>query len=498
MDGPGRVGYTESVTKGSARPSAEDTEKMKLTIFGAAREVTGSCYLVEAEGTRFLVDCGMFQGGREAEPKNRRFPAFDPEGIDFVIVTHAHIDHSGLLPRLVNLGFRGPVYCTEATADLLGVLLPDAAHIAEKEAEWRNYDRRKKRGALKGETAPLYTVEQAKTSLHRLKRRDYGSLFEPHEGVRVCFRDAGHILGSSIVELWLTERGRETKLVFSGDLGMPSRPLMNDPTPIARADYLFVESTYGNRLHKTLEATIDELAFAVNDTVQRKKGNVIIPAFAVGRTQEIIYLLLDLIRRGRISGSLAIFVDSPMASAATEITLHHSHLLDEETRKLLDWGRQNNGDALPYIRFTESPDDSMALNSIRQGAVIISASGMCNAGRIKHHLKNNLPRKECSVIIAGFQAQGTLGRHLVDRAPYVRIFGEPVPVRASIYTLGGLSAHADRDALLGWLGRFEKAPRHTYVVHGEADTALGFAETIKEQLGWRVETPENGQTFDLA
>jgi metallo-beta-lactamase family protein len=469
---------------------------MKLTVLGAAREVTGSCYLVESDGLRFIVDCGMFQGGREAEPKNRRFPGFDPEGIDFVLLTHAHIDHSGLLPRLVNLGFRGPVHCTEATADLLGVLLPDAAHIAEKEAEWRNYDRRRKRGALKGETAPLYTVEQAKTSLHRLRRHDYDRSFEPHDGVRACFRDAGHILGSSIVEVWLKRRGKETKLVFSGDLGMPARPLMNDPAPIAEADYLFVESTYGDRLHKTLAATVEELVFAVNDTVQRKRGNVIIPAFAVGRTQEIIYLLLDLIRQGRIPGSLAIFVDSPMASAATEITLRHSRLLDEETRKLLEWGRRN-GNELPYIRFTESPDDSMAINAIRQGAVIVSASGMCDAGRIKHHLKNNLPRKECSVIIAGFQAQGTLGRRLVDRAPYVRIFGEPVPVRASIHTLGGLSAHADRDALLDWLGRFRTPPRRTYVVHGEAETALGFAATIRERFGWRVETPENGQAFEL-
>jgi metallo-beta-lactamase family protein len=438
----------------------------------------------------------MFQGGREAEQKNRRFPGFDPEKIDFVVVTHAHIDHSGLLPRLVNLGFRGPVYCTDATADLLGVLLPDSAHIAEKEAEWRNYDKHRRRGELKGEMAPLYTVEQAKRCLKRLKPRDYGHPFEPHAGVRVCFRDAGHILGSSIVEVWLDERGRETKLVFSGDLGMPDRPLMNDPTPIAQADYLLVESTYGDRLHKTLAETVEELVFAVNDTILRKKGNVVIPSFAVGRTQEIVYLLLDLIRQGRITCAPAIFVDSPMAEAATEITLRHADLLDAESRALLDWGRRN-GDELPYIRFTESPDDSMAINSIRQGAIIISASGMCDAGRIKHHLKNNLPRPECTVIIAGFQAQGTLGRRLVDRAPYVRLFGEPVPVRAGIYTLGGLSAHADRDALLDWLARFEQPPRRTFVVHGEAETAAGFAATVRARFGWRVEVPANGDAYPL-
>ena len=469
---------------------------MRLTVLGAAGEVTGSCYLVEAEGLRFIVDCGMFQGGREAEAKNRRFPAFNPESLDFVILTHAHIDHSGLLPRLVALGFRGPVYCTEATADLLGVLLPDAAHIAEKEAEWRNLDRRRKQGRWRGDAAPLYTVEQAKSSLRKLKRRSYDQAFEPHKRVRARFRDAGHILGSSIVELWLHTPGREVKLVFSGDLGMANRPLLNDPTPIAEADYLVVESTYGDRLHKSLAETIDELAFALNETLLRKKGNVIIPAFAVGRTQEIIYLLLDLIRQGRIPESLAIFVDSPMASAATEITLQHSELLDQETRELLRWGREQ-GTELPYVRFTESPEDSMAINSIRQGAVVLSASGMCDAGRIKHHLKNNLPRAECAIVIAGFQAQGTLGRRLVDGARWVRIFGEDVPVRASIHTLGGLSAHADRDALLAWLGGFTQGPRHTWVVHGEASTAAGFAGLIRNRLGWPVSVPAPGESYPL-
>lgn len=469
---------------------------MQLTFLGAAREVTGSCYLVETQRRRFIVDCGMYQGGREAEAKNRRFPGFDPEGVDFVLLTHAHIDHSGLLPRLINLGFRGPVYCTPATADLLGVLLPDAAHIAEKEAEWRNYATRKKRGALKGEVAPLYTVEQARAALKRLRGVNYDQPVHPHDRVRVCFRDAGHILGSSSVEVWVEEKGKTTKLVFSGDLGMPGRPLMNDPTLIAEADALLVESTYGNRLHKTLSETVDELAFAVNDTLNRKKGNVIIPAFAVGRTQEIIYLLEDLIRQGRIPASPAIFVDSPMATAATAITMKHSHLLDEDSRQLMQW-QQHNGKQRPYVRFTEDAEDSMALNTIRQGAIIISASGMCDAGRIKHHLKYNLPRKECTVIIAGFQAQGTLGRRLVDKATRVRIFQEEIPVRADIYTLGGLSAHADRDALLGWLAGFRAPPRQTFVIHGEAETAAGFSQLVRERFGWTVETPENGASYSL-
>ncbi len=469
---------------------------MKLTFHGASREVTGSCFLVETEGLRFLVDCGMFQGGKAADLRNRQFPRFDPESIDFVLLTHAHIDHSGLLPRLVILGFRGPVYCTRATADLLGVLLPDSGFIQEKEAEWANYDKRKKRGALKTETAPLYTVAQAKETLRRLKTVRYGETVTPDERVRVIYRDAGHILGSAILEVWVEEAGKRTKLVFSGDLGMPGRPVVNDPTPVGEADYLVVESTYGNRLHKTLEATVEELVHAVNDTLERKRGNVVIPAFAVGRTQEIIYLLTDLIRQGRIPGRTAIFVDSPMARAATEITLRHEKTLDEESRELLDWTR-GNGDNGPYIRFTESVEDSMALNKITEGAIIISASGMCDAGRVKHHLKFNLPRKECTVIIAGFQAAGTLGRKLVDRMRTVRIFRETITVRADIYTLGGLSAHADRDALDAWLAHFARPPRKTFVVHGEEDTAVGYGEHLQEELGWAAEVPVEGASYEL-
>ena len=468
---------------------------MKLTFHGASRQVTGSCFLVESEKLRFIVDCGMFQGGRAADELNRRFPGFDPEAIDFVLLTHAHIDHSGLLPRLAALGFRGPVHCTRATADLLGVLLPDSAYIQEKEAEWANYAKRKTRKQHKNELAPLYTVTQAKEVLKRLRGVGYDKEVQPHPRVRVRFRDAGHILGSAILEVWVEEGGVTRKLVFSGDLGMPGRPILNDPTSIDEADVLLVESTYGNRLHKSLPETVDELSDAVNDTLTRKKGNVIIPAFAVGRTQDLLYLLMDLVRQGRLPRNLAIFVDSPMASAATEITLRHSELMDPESRDLLQWFR-TSPDA-PYLRVTEDVEDSMALNKIRQGAIIISASGMCDAGRIKHHLKFNLPRTECSVIIAGFQAEGTLGRRLVDGAKTVRIFREVIPVRADLYTLGGLSAHADRDALVDWLSRFRKPPARTFVVHGEAETALGFAELIKEGLGWKVDVPEIGASYSL-
>lgn len=468
---------------------------MNLTFLGASRQVTGSCFLVESGKLRFLVDCGMFQGGRVADELNRHFPRFDPEDIDFVLLTHAHIDHSGLLPRLCALGYKGPIHCTKATADLLGVLLPDSAFIQEKEAEWANYDSRKRRQRRKSELAPLYTVTQAREALKRLKGVGYDREIQPHPRVRARFRDAGHILGSSIIEVWVEEGGKTRKLVFSGDLGMPGRPILNDPAPIEEADVLLVESTYGNRLHKSLAETVDELAQAVNDTITRKKGNVIIPAFAVGRTQDLLYLLMDLVRQGRLPRNLAVFVDSPMAKSATEITLRHGELMDPESKDLLAWFR-TSPDA-PYLRVTEDAEDSMALNKIRQGAIIISASGMCDAGRIKHHLKFNLPRPECSVIIAGFQAEGTLGRRLVDGAKTVRIFRELVPVRADLYTLGGLSAHADRDALVAWLSRFRKPPGRTFVVHGEAETALGFSELIREGMGWKVEVPEMGTEYVL-
>ena len=468
---------------------------MKLTFHGASREVTGSCYMLESEGLRFIVDCGMFQGGKTADAANRQFPGFDPESVDFALLTHAHIDHSGLLPRLTALGFRGEVHCTRATRDLLEVMLPDSAYIQEKEAEWANYAKHKTRKARHTELAPLYTVTQAREALKRLRAVAYDTEIQPHPRVRVRFRDAGHILGSAILEVWVQEGRKEKKLVFSGDLGMPARPIVNDPTPVEHADVLLVESTYGDRLHKGMAETEAELVHAVYDTLQRKKGNVVIPAFAVGRTQELLYLLMDLVRRERLPKNLSIFVDSPMAQAATEITLRNRAVLDAETRELLDWFR-TSPDA-PYLRMTEDVEESMTLNKIRSGAIIISASGMCDAGRIKHHLKFNLPRQECSVIIAGFQAEGTLGRRLVDGARTVRLFRETVPVRADLYTLGGLSAHADRDALVKWLSQFKKPPGQTFVVHGEAETAQGFGKLIHEGMGWSVEVPVRGASYQI-
>lgn len=457
---------------------------MQLTFLGAAGEVTGSCYLIEANNLRFLVDCGMFQGGREADGKNRTAFDLDPETIDFVLLTHAHIDHSGLLPRLSVWGFKGPVYTTSATIDLLHVMLKDSAHIQEKEAEWRNKKRRGSRrrpiSALQ-EYAPLYTVAQAESFLKQLHKTEYDIELSPHPSVRCIFRDAGHILGSAIIEVWLNNGSQTKKIVFSGDLGQPGHPIVRDPTPIRHADILLVESTYGNRLHRNMPDTLDELVFAINNTLVKKGGNVIIPAFTVGRTQDLLFLLIDLYRAGRL-GEMDIYVDSPMALAATDITLQHLALLDKETLDAIQW--MNRDHKKPRIHFIQDVEESMHLNTIRHGAIIISASGMCDAGRIKYHLKYNLGCSECSIVITGFQAARTLGRRLVDGAKIVKIFGEDIPVRAEIFTIGGLSAHADQAALLDWLRHFTKTPEKTFIVHGELTSATALQSAIKERLNW--------------
>jgi metallo-beta-lactamase family protein len=467
---------------------------MRIHFIGAAQEVTGSCFLVEGEGVRFLVDCGMHQGGRQARERNFQAWPFRPRDIDFVLLTHAHIDHSGLLPRLCALGFGGPVYTTSATAALLEVMLLDSAFIQESDrtrAQRQGEHGRRRSGAP---ADVLYTVAQAEACLEQVQGVGYDLDLQPHPSVRCRFRDAGHILGSAIVEVWFGEAGGARKLVFSGDLGQPGRPIVRDPTPIQEADVLLVESTYGNRLHRPLQQTIDELAFVVEDTLRRRQGNIVIPAFALGRTQELLFLLADLRRQGRLP-QMQVFVDSPMADKVTSITVRHPEFLDEETREMLSLRR-----SLPEgltLRFTKSVEGSMALNQIRAGAIIVAASGMCDAGRIKHHLRHNLGRPECAIVIIGFQAEGTLGRRLVDGEKRVRLLGEEQMVRASIHTIGGLSAHADRDALLAWLGHFTAPPGRTFVVHGEAATACEFANTIAARFGWNVEAPAAGSRFDL-
>lgn len=466
---------------------------MKLSFLGAAREVTGSCFLVETADTRFLVDCGMIQGGREAEARNRRPFAFDPARIDFVLLTHAHIDHSGLLPKLVRSGFKGPIHTTGATAELLEVMLPDSAHIQETDALRAARHARGKRPA-----PPIYTREDAQECLRQVRPVGYDREFAPCSQVKCRFRDAGHILGSAIIEISVAEHGRTTRLVFSGDLGHPGRPILRDPTPIQEADILVMESTYGDRLHQDQQATEEEMIAIVQQTLSERGGNVIMPAFAVGRTQQVLYHLHRFVCEGRLRRP-QIFVDSPMATEVTRITRRHLELFDEEARRLTGW--HERGADIPYLHFTASVEESMALNQIRSGAIIISASGMCDAGRIRHHLRHNLPRRECSVLISGFQAQGTLGRRLVDGAKRVRLFGEDIPVHAGIHSIEGLSAHADQAALLNWARHFSRPPARTFVVHGEPQAAQALAERLQHTLGWRAAIPEHGEAVhwpDLA
>lgn len=460
---------------------------VSLTLLGGAREVTGSCILVQSDGCRFLVDCGMFQGGGESDRKNARRLPVPPRSIDFVLETHAHIDHSGLLPKLVRDGFRGAVHCTAATADLLKVMLPDSGHIQEREADWENRKRQRK---AKRQVVPLYTEADGRAVSERLRPVAYGVPVEPAPGISVTFLDAGHILGSAIVVVTLTDGGRPRRLVFSGDLGHRGLPIVRDPATVRGADAVVIESTYGNRTHKGMAETVEEFVHAVNDTLRRKGGNVIIPAFAVGRAQDILYLLADLTRQGRVEG-ITVYLDSPLAVEATRITLAHPECFDQETRALYAWWREHP-DALKVVPVHRA-EESMALNSVRGGAVIMAGSGMCTAGRIKHHLKHNLWRKECSVVIVGFQAQGTLGRKIVDGARRVKVFGEDIAVAADVYTIGGLSAHADREDLLAWAGRFESPPATVLVAHGEESVSLEFAGTLRSRLGWDAEVPFPGK-----
>lgn len=469
---------------------------MEITFHGAAGEVTGSCVRIRTQHGAFLVDCGIFQGGADAARKNLSALDFDLREIDFVLLTHAHLDHSGLLPRLVSLGFRGKIFATHATVDLLGVMLLDSAHIMEREAEWLN---RRKRGSniRRGyEIAPLYTVEQARRSLGYLHGVDYEQLLTPGSGVRCRFRDAGHILGSAILDIEIeVGAGAPRRLVFSGDLGQPMRPVLRDPVYVETADVLCVESTYGNRAHRPMADTETELVQILRHALEQRGGNVIIPAFAVGRTQELLFVLADLVRQGR-APDLHVVVDSPMASAVTALTLKHEALWDDETREMLAWVRAHP--ARIRIDFVESVEESIALNSQKSGLVIISASGMCEAGRIKHHLRYNVGRPECSVVICGFQAAGTLGRRLVDGARTITLFGERVPVRAEIHTIGGLSAHADQPALLDWLSHFRGAPQRSFVVHGERTAAEALVDAIAQRFAWpAVSIPVAGQVYRL-
>lgn len=469
---------------------------MKIQFLGAAGEVTGSRHSVEVllsgKTRHFLVDYGMFQGGHEAINKNLEPLPFLPQELDFIVLTHAHIDHSGLLPRLCAQGFNGPIYCTKATFELLNILLPDSAYLQKGDVD--RAERKRKAGKWRGDMpVALYSREEVDVALTQFEVVEYGQAIELMPGIHLEFHNAGHILGSAIAVLDIEEDQQPKKrCVFTGDIGMKGKVLMPDPDLIAQADVLVVESTYGDRLHRSLEETEKEFIDVIASTL-KAHGNIVIPAFAVGRTQEILFLLINLVKRGLLP-HLSIWVDSPMATSATHLTQHYFSQLDKQSQQTFSWFK-DNPEAV-NLRFIADVEESKALNRIKGGAIIISASGMCDAGRIVHHLINNLPHAQNAIVITGFQAYGSLGRRLVDKATKVRLFGEEVAVRASIHTIGGLSAHADQAGLLDWLRGFQKAPKTVFVVHGEPESSSVFAACIREELGWgQVIIPERLHTY---
>ena len=469
---------------------------MKIQFLGAAGEVTGSRHSVEffhsGRAHHFLVDYGLFQGGREASNKNLEPFPLPPKNLEFIVLTHAHIDHSGLLPRLCAQGFNGPIYCTKASYELLKILLPDSAYLQKADVD--RAERKQKLGKWRGEMPiALYTREEVEMCLTQFEVLDYEQVAEPAPGVHLSFRNAGHILGSAIAVLDIEEDSLQKKrCVFTGDIGMKGKVLMPDPDLIPQADVLVIESTYGDRQHRSLEDTEKELIEVITATLN-SHGNIVIPAFAVGRTQEILFLLINLVKRGLLP-HLSIWVDSPMATAATHLTQHYFSELDEQSQHTFSWFKEHP-EAID-LRFIADVEESKALNRIKGGAIIISASGMCDAGRIVHHLLNNLPHAQSAVVITGFQAYGSLGRRLVDKAKTVRLFGEEIPVRASIHTIGGLSAHADQAGLLDWLRGFKQAPEMVFVVHGEPESSSVFAARIRVELDWKqVIIPERLHTY---
>ncbi|MGE5155148.1 MAG: MBL fold metallo-hydrolase RNA specificity domain-containing protein [Bdellovibrio bacteriovorus] len=459
---------------------------MEVEFYGAASGVTGSCHILRVAGHQVLLDCGLIQGSREEEARNAGPFPFDPAAIDAVILSHAHLDHSGRLPLLVRQGFRGPIYTQEATRDLCEVLWQDAAGLAERDAE---YQSRRSGGR---QVAPLYTRRDAARAWERLVGLPYREQRELLPGVRLRLRDAGHILGSALVELELTEEGSTRRLVYSGDIGQYDTPILHDPATIAEADLVLMESTYGDRLHRGREATIQEIGEIIA-AARHDQGNLLIPAFAIGRSQELLYLFGQHYADWGLD-RWQIFLDSPMAIEATRIYWDHPHLYDAEATKLRR--RLQEMPRIQNLRLTRSVEESQAINRLRSGAIIIAGSGMCDGGRIVHHLKQNLGRRGCHVLIVGFQAQGTLGRRLVNGEQTVRIHGEDHRVQAQVHTVGGLSAHADQTDLLRWLGGFQGSPA-VCLVHGETETKRVFQAKLREARGIAAVIPAPGDRLDL-
>ncbi|WP_369958936.1 MBL fold metallo-hydrolase RNA specificity domain-containing protein [Pseudomonas benzenivorans] len=464
-----------------------------LSFLGAIRQVTGSCYLIESrDGVRVLLECGMHQGRRQEEDSNRAPFPFEPAGLDAVIISHAHLDHSGLLPRLVAAGYRGPIFATQPCCELMELMLLDSAHIQEKDAEWESTWRMRQG---KPPVKPLYTTKDTEKALALRHPLPYGKPHEVAKGVRVTYHDAGHILGSAIVELEVQDQQLTRRLVFSGDLGNSCSPLMCDPATLDRADLVLLESTYGDRDHRNNSETLDELA-AILQQAHQDGGNVLIPSFAVGRTQDLLYYLGRFYQEGRLPQQV-VFLDSPMAIRANAIyaryhtqfdRAHQAEIEARHVRRAEDW--------LPILRCTPTPDESMAINRIKSGAIIIAGSGMCNGGRIVHHFKHNLWRSDCHLVFPGFQARGTLGRAIVDGATTAKVLHQRIAVKAQVHTLGGFSAHAGQSQLLDWISHFSQRPE-LYLVHGELEKMQALQQALHERLQWAAHIPEPGQQVAL-
>ncbi|MEW6662461.1 MAG: MBL fold metallo-hydrolase RNA specificity domain-containing protein [Bacillota bacterium] len=463
---------------------------MRLIFHGAAGTVTGACFLLETQGGKILVDCGLFQGDKETKERNYGPFPFEPGEIKALLLSHAHIDHSGLIPKLIKHGFQGPVYTTPATMELCEVMLADSGYIQEMEVERKN---RKLSRAGKPLLEPIYTADDARAGMRQFRAVDYDRLFEVLPGVEARFTEAGHILGSAAVEI--AASGKEKfRLVFSGDLGGWDRPIVRDPQTPEAPDWLILESTYGNRLRENDEGQLERLGQVINDTF-RRGGNVIIPAFAVERTQSLLFGLHQLVQK-KVINPARIFVDSPLAIAATKIFCQHPGIFDEKTARFTE-ETGNCPFFIPGMVMTQKAEESMAINKVRSGAIIISASGMCEAGRIKHHLKHNIWRPECSIVFVGYQARGTLGRQIVDGNPIVRIHGEEVKVKAQIHSLEGFSAHADQQDLVRWIDSFPRKPSRVFLVHGEEEALDTLSNIVQNRFGISVEIPALNSAYEL-
>ncbi|MEN8800798.1 MAG: MBL fold metallo-hydrolase [Thiogranum sp.] len=462
---------------------------MHIEFYGATSGITGSCHILRANGHLVLLDCGLLQGRREVEAKNREPFPFSPDEISAVVLSHGHIDHSGRLPLLVKQGYRGPIHAHNATGDLCEILLEDSASLQERDAQYENKWRKRKK---KPPIEPLYSIEDARKALAKFVGMRYREKKEILPGISIRFQDAGHIMGSCSVEVWLNENGVQRKIVFSGDLGQYDTPILNDPAVIREADHVLIESTYGNRRHRDRQMTVDEIGEIIS-TASHQHGNLLIPAFAVGRSQEILYFLGKYYDEWGLD-RWEVFLDSPMAIKASKVYWDYPHLYDEEATRL----RRDVDEMPPFkaLHLTTSVQESMAINNIKSGAIIIAGSGMCTGGRIVHHLKRNIAREGMHVMIVGYQVQGTLGRKLVDGDERVKIHGDYYPVRAQVHTVGGLSAHADVDDLSRWIGNFSNDTA-VHVVHGEAQSKQEFRDRLEGELGFRADVPEMGEILEL-